>query len=93
MQKLISTANIEGYELRYFMTETQSKSTPEKVLYGVHVDMFEDGTLTESDYSGPFTEDKAHMESIIARLSEGTVMPITLLEVLDDIVDELSMAV
>ena len=88
MKKLISTASIEGYELRYFMTETESEDSPGKGLYGVYVEMYEDGVMTLSNHSGTFTEDKEDMENVIAMLCEGTVMPDTLLEVLDEIVDQ-----
>ena len=84
MRHHVTTAEAEGFQIKYFKTVRQSVESESKIFHGIYVCKCRDGHVIEEADSGPITEESAQIHNIIATLAQNTVTPMTLYEVLDD---------
>jgi len=85
MRKHVATSSAENFELRYFETVSQCERG-EADFYGVCVGMYIDGSLMEETESGSISEDSEQVLEVIKKLSENSVTPVVLCEILDEMV-------
>ena len=83
MRKHAATSMDGDFKLVY--SETVSKcEDDEAVLYGIHVEKYVKGSLEEEMESGPLSDNPVVVSELIRKLSENTVTPFALCEILDE---------
>ncbi|MCL2353668.1 MAG: DUF6514 family protein [Defluviitaleaceae bacterium] len=88
MKKMLFERQSEGFDLKYFMTEQEMISEEgTENIYGIIVEMFEEGLLKEREDTGFITRDLAYIESLIETLANNTTPPSAVSEIVDEILD------
>ena len=83
MKKWVAATGASDFLLNYFRTCTKSrKNTP---LYGVYVEKVKDGQVLETEDSGAISPDMAYVDGVIKILAKNTVTPMSVCEVLDEV--------
>ena len=83
MRKHVATSNTDDFELRYYETKGQCENGG-AVFYGIFVEKYINGNLVEEMESGPIAEDSSQILEIMSKLSENSVTPFALCEILDE---------
>ena len=88
MKKIIFERQSEGFDLKYFITEQEMISEEgTETIYGIVVEMFEEGILKEREDTGFITRNLAYIESLIETLANNTTPPSAISEIVDEILD------
>ncbi|MCL2854086.1 MAG: DUF6514 family protein [Defluviitaleaceae bacterium] len=83
MKELLFVSNFE-VAVKYFRTQSRMESDG-ICCYGIYVEKYVGDELTEEGHSGFISENEGYVNCLLARLSEGLVMPSSLNEILDEI--------
>ncbi|ROR30354.1 hypothetical protein EDD66_1025 [Mobilisporobacter senegalensis] len=84
--KNLKLENENEIELSYYLMECRKKDNQE-TLYGIQIQK-KDGEKVEIENSGCISYSKEFVLQMIHKMMEGTVTPITMLYIIDDIMTE-----
>jgi len=87
MRKLILTANVEDFVVRYYKTTAEDENGEK--FYGVYAARYAGDNFIDENESGGIFNDSAAVDEIIQKLAQGETLPFLMCEVLDEICSEI----
>ena len=85
MKSMICETKERDFTLRYF--KGQVKGDDGETFYEIIVEKLIGGILKDAIGTGPITESENHAENVIEILARNSVTPLTLLEIVDDMLN------
>ena len=89
MKEVVLAVEVEDFTIRYFRTQGEASFCEEggMSVYGVAASKYINNQEVESIDAGFISENKAYIDKLITALGKNTVTPMTLYEVLDDMIE------
>ncbi|MCL2353657.1 MAG: DUF6514 family protein [Defluviitaleaceae bacterium] len=85
MKSMICETEERDFTLKYFKGKVEGEDG--ETFYEIIVEKFIGGVLKDVIGTGPITESESQVESVIEILARNTVTPLTLLEIVDDMLN------
>ena len=87
MREMVLTVGVENFTIRYFRTQGEIEADGIKTrVFGICAEKYIGDVQEEASDAGFISSDMAYVDGLITTLGSNTVTPMTLCEVLDDIV-------